>query len=224
MQACDLVLIDANGRSVRVHRALLVDKSNYFAKILNENQLEELHLNENYLIELIKYLYNREVDDRQSDFQTIKSPGLSGCGLEEEDRTASGNVVDSSIASDDIQILIQLLALSKKYEFTQLCRNLAAEINYKLGPATVLTVYRCALELDLSELKNSAKIMILSWLTRLQATKEFASLPEEAIRDILDAEPLDVESDSKLNALSVWWSQNKDCDLTDLWVKLIDRV
>lgn len=192
-QACDLILTDSNGRSVRAHKALLIDKSDYFARVLKENNLNELQLDENYLIELIQYLYNHETNEDK----------------QEEEGTG------------DIEILLHLLALSRKYEFKQLHRHLMTEINYMIRPSTVLTVYRCASELGINELKSSTRIMILSWLPLLQKTPAFHSLSEESIEDIFTSESEDVDNECKLNALSSWWSHNKEANMTNLWVRLI---
>lgn len=192
-QTCDLILTDSNGRSVRVHKALLIDKSDYFARVLKENNLDELQLDENYLIELIHYLYNHENNEDKH----------------EEESTG------------DIEILLHLLALSKKYEFKQLYRHLMVEINYMMKPSTVLVVYRCATELAIDELRNATRIMILSWLPQLQKTDLFYSLSEESIEDIFTSESADVDRECKLNALSAWWSHNKEANMTNLWVKLI---
>lgn len=192
-EACDLILTDSSGRSVRVHKALLIDKSDYFARVLKENNLHELQLDENYLIELIHYLYNHETNEDKQDEE----------------------------GADDIEILLHLLALSKKYEFRQLHRHLMVEINYMLKPSTILTVYRCAADLGIDELRNTTRIMILSWLPQLQKTAPFYSLSEESIEDIFTSEAADVDNECKLNALSVWWSHNKEANMTNLWVKLI---
>lgn len=214
IQTYDLVLIDANGRSIRAHKALLIDKSDYFAKILNDNNLHELQLNENYLVELIHYLYSCEIEDSPSTDSQMIFP-FDSYQLNDINQ-------DNAIVNGDIEVLMQLLVLSRKYGFAQLYQKLMGEINYRLGPSTVLIVYRCAQEMDIKDVKGSTKMMILSWLSQLQTTKEFLRLPEESIYDILSAEPLDVESESKLNALSAWWSHNKEADMTNLWVQLIN--
>lgn len=212
---CDLVLTDASGRSIRVHKALLMDKSDYFARLLNENNLHELQLDENYLIELIHYLYNHEVDDWQR-----SSPSQTEGFCFDEDGCTSATL-DSSITNGDLEILMQLLALSRKYSFGQLYQSIMNEINYKLRPVSVLTIYRYATELDIEELKTSTRLMILTWLPALQKTEAFLSLSEESINDIFGVEAPDVDNECKLNALSAWWSHNKEVDMTNLWVKLI---
>lgn len=213
-QLCDLVLIDADGRSIKVHKAILINKSDYFASILQANNLNELQLNEKYLVELIHYLYNHEDNEENYCLEPkVSSPSGSNLikKLDQETRVSNG----------DLEILMQLLLLSKKYGFKQLYGNLMAEINYKLGPSTVLTIYKTAHDLGIEELKNSTRLMILSCLPYLQTTNDFINLPEEAIKDILTAESWDIENDSKLNALSIWWSHNKTADMTNLWVNLI---
>lgn len=208
LQTCDLVLIDANGRSIRAHKALLIDKSEYFANLLTGSDLTELQLNEKYLVELIRYLYNHE--DRSS-----LGPHPNGSRKRDED------FADPSILNGDIEVLMQLLVLSRKYGFKQLSRDLKNEINYRLGPTTIVTVYKCARELNLQDLQDSTKLMILSWLNQLQSNNEFLTLSEDSIYDIFGSEALEIESESKLNALSVWWSHNKDADMTNLWAQLI---
>lgn len=202
-QSCDLILTDASGRSVRVHKALLMDKSDYFAQILTENNLYELQLDENYLIDLIHYLYRNEAD------------GISF--LDTED---SNNIVESNINNGDIEILMQLLALSKKYSFRYLYRDLMIEINCKIRPSSVLTIYKCAVDLGIVEIQNSTRLMILTWLPQLQQTDVFYSLSEKSIHDIFAAEAPDVDNEVKLNALSKWWSHNQTIDMTNLWVQL----
>lgn len=210
---CDLILTDTSGRSIRVHKALLMDKSDYFARILNENNLNELQVNENYLIELIHYLYSHEGDDHHHN-QSNDSAAL-------DDDCNSMMSADSSFTNGDLVILIQLSALSKKYTFRQLYRHLMNEINYKLQPSTVLTAYTYAQQLGIEELKDSTRLMILSWLPQIQKTEAFFNLSEESINNIFAVEAPDVDNECKLNALSAWWSHNKDADMTNLWVKLI---
>lgn len=203
-QTCDLLLTDANGRSIRAHKAILIDRSDYFAKLLNENNTNELHFDENHLIDLIHYLYKQEVEDQQ---------GSGPSYLIESDR-------DNAILDGDVEILMQLLALSRKYSFYQLYLKLLVEINYKLRPSTVLTIYTSARKLGLRDLQNSTRITILSWLPQLQHSREFLDLSEEAIHDIFESEACDVDNDCKLDALSAWWSNNKEVDMTNLWAKL----
>lgn len=219
-QLCDLVLTDASGRSIRVHKALLMDKSDYFARLLTENNLHELQLDENYLIELIHYLYNHEVDDRQrSSPQYHNLSQTEGFCFDEDGCTSA--TLDSNINNGDLEILMQLLALSRKYSFNQLYQSIMNEINYKLRPVSVITIYRYASELDIAELKTSTRMMILTWLPALQKTDAFLSLSEDSINDIFGVEAPDIDNDCKLNALSAWWSHNKEVDMTNLWVKLI---
>lgn len=206
-QTCDLILTDAHGRSVRAHKAILIDKSDYFAKILSENNTNEIQFDENYLIELIHYLYRHEAEDQRcSNHDSVP--------LMDEDW-------DSAIINGDVEILMQLLALSKKYHFSQLYKDLMVEINYKMRPSTVLTIYTSARDLGITDMQSSTRITILSWLPQLQQSEAFLTLSEECIRDIFDAEACDVDNDCKLNALSVWWSSNKQADMTNLWMKLI---
>lgn len=206
-QTCDLILTDAQGRSVRAHKAILIDKSDYFAKILGEKDTNVLQFDENYLVELIHYLYKHEAKDQ-------RRPDEHSVVVSEDDW-------QSDIIDGDVGILMQLLALSKKYHFSQLYKNLLVEINYKTRPSTALTIYVNARELGISELQDSSRIAILSWLPQVQQSDAFLSLSEECIRDIFDSEACDVDNNCKLNALSVWWSNNKDADMTSLWVKLI---
>lgn len=219
-QLCDLILTDANGRSIRVHKALLMDKSDYFARLLTENNLNEVQLDENYLIELIHYLYNHESDDRHRDgSQYLSLPQAESYNFEEDSSTST--TLDSSINNGDLEILMQLLALSRKYSFHQLYQSIMNEINYKLRPISVLMIYRCATEFSIEELRTSTRLMVLTWLPILQKTEAFLSLSEESIYDIFGTEAPDVDSECKLNALSAWWSHNKEADMTNLWVKLI---
>lgn len=210
-QACDLVLTDAKGRSVLVHRALLVDKSDYFARLLAANDIDTIQLNENYLIELIDYLYS--CDSRHESASSTANDAATSL-LFSDPATASIN-------HGDIEILMQLLVLAKKYEFDELHRKLMVEIDVKLGPATVLAVYKHAYRLQLDDLLRSSRIMILSLLPQLHTNEEFIGLPEELIDDLFNSEAPDIESESKLNALSAWWSRNKSADKTDLWARLV---
>lgn len=227
IQTCDLVLVDANGRSVRAHRALLIDRSDYFAKILNnDNNLQEVHLNERYLIELIHYLYNHEsMQDYDSNHTTMNvlSPIVTQNQQFQDHSSHAARTSNEalSILNGDLEILMQLLALSKKYSFNQLYQKLVSEIHYKLGPTTVITVYKYARQLDLPEVRGYTLIMILSWLPQLQTTQEFLTLTEDSIHEIFAAEAIEIESESKLNALSSWWSHNKESNMTNLWVQLI---
>lgn len=218
-QVCDLVLTDAKGRSVFVHRALLIDKSDYFARLLTENNIDRIQLNENYLIELIDYLYK---DDSNSEF-CHELESFEDFSDEEMNMTTRSEKVacDPSIDHGDIEILLQMLVLSKKYEFGDLYRKLKVEITVRLGSTTVLTIYRCAAQLGIDDLLASARIMILSLLPELHMREEFVSLPEHLIDDLFNYEPPDIESESKLNALSSWWSHNKSADKTGLWAKLV---
>lgn len=230
MQAFDLVLTDASGRSVRAHRALLMDKSDYFARILDDHSLRELQLNENYLIELIHYLYSHDSDyGRPPETASLAiSPDILYQPSHDDRYTMSSsddNTVAQSntapMANGEIEILMRLLILSRKYGFRQLYRNLVNEINFKMGPSTVITIYTSACELGLQEFLDSTKLMILSWLPQLQTSAEYLSLPELAIRDIFSAEEPEIETESKLNALSAWWSHNEEAKMTDLWVKIM---
>lgn len=249
MQTYDLVLTDANGRSVRAHRALLMDKSDYFARILDDHNLKELQLNENYLIELIHYLYAHDSDYNQpvdtSQLAVSPSALYNHYGQQTDDHMAqplpagpedssdanadSGSSstavmldgANSTITNSDIEILMRMLLLSKKYGFRQLYRSLMNEINYKLSPHTAIIVYKCARELDIQEFLDQTRMMILSWLPQLQLSEEFLSLSEDSIRDIFSAESAEVESESKLDALSAWWSSNKQANMTDLWVNFM---
>ena len=234
----DLVLTDISGRSIRAHKALLIDKSDYFARILKENNLDELRLDEKYLIELIHYLYNHELEHQRGlhDSPMARISPASPYSPSAHHRRASQqpyaqvdesgclviNQPANSSVNGDVEILMQLLRLSRKYGFQQLYQKLLEEIYYKLDPDTVLTVYRCANQSDVEQLRSSAQIMILSWLPKLQKTREFLELPEDAIYDIYQAEPLEIESECKLNALSAWWTRNQEADMTNLWVQLIN--
>lgn len=229
-QSFDLVLTDANGRSVRAHRALLIDKSEYFASILNDHNLKELQLNENYLVELIHYLYRHDSDYGEPELNAGVQASLSPRSITvwDSEFPATLHRAQPISPSDtippstgDIDILMKLLVLSRKYCFRQLCRSLLNEINYKLGPATAIAIYKSAKELDVKEFIDPTRMVILSWLPQIQAMEEFLSLPEAAIRDIFDAERPEIESESKLDALSAWWSQNKEANMTDLWVKIM---
>lgn len=211
-QVCDLVLTDAKGRSVLVHKALLIDRSDYFARLLAASDVDKVQLNENYLIELIDYLYRCDSDSKYE----------SGSSLGSANDGHSVLINDSaSIDHGDIEILLQLLVLAKKYEFEELHRKLMIEIDVKLGPATVLAVYRYAAQLNIEDLLKASRVMILSLLPQLHKSEDFTSLPEELIDDLFNSEAPDIESESKLNALSAWWSRNKDADKTDLWAKLV---
>lgn len=242
MQTYDLVLTDANGRSVRAHRALLMDKSDYFARILDDHNLKELQLNENYLIELIHYLYAHDSDYSQpvDSSQLAVPPDTLYDNNQTTQRTddhlyhreptssplleSSSSTMDrsgSTITNSDIDILMRMLLLSKKYSFRQLYRSLMNEISYKLSPNTAVIVYKCAREFELTEFLDSTRMMILSWLPQLQSTEEFLSLKEDAIRHIFCAESPDIESECKLDALSAWWSSNKQANMTDLWVSFM---
>lgn len=229
-QSFDLVLTDANGRSVRAHRALLVDKSEYFASVLQDHDLKELQLNENYLIELIQYLYRHDSDYGEPQVEGGQTP-VSSPGLMNQDNdfvmtepasprpdSPSDTIPPST---GDIGILLKLLVLSRKYCFRQLYRSLLNEINYKLEPSTAVVVYRLSKELEVQEFVDQTKMMILSWLPRIKTSEDFLSLPEGAIRDIFCAEGPEIESESKLDALSAWWSHNKEANMTDLWVKIM---
>lgn len=212
----DLLLVDANGKSIRAHKALLIEKSDYFAKLLSDNNLREIQLNENYLIELIRYLYSYEKEGHQGtrNFQNQVENEIGYC--DEEHDSSMGSSIN-----DDLVILMQLLALSRKYSFERLCRSLMDEISYKLQPSTVVTIYSYAVELGIEELQDSTKLMILTWLPQVQNTEAFYSLSEESVINIFSIESPDIDSECKLNALSAWWSHNKDTDMTNLWVKLI---
>lgn len=217
-QLCDLILTDASGRSVRVSKALLIDKSDYFAKILCENKLDQLHLDENYLVDLIHYLFSQEREtDEYSDNQAVRVYPSSHA----YENGSPDNSSDAIINNSDIEILMQLLALCKKYGFNQLYRKIISEINYKIQPSSVINVYKCATDLQLDELRQATKFMILSWLPQVQTTSAYHNLPESAIIEIFEAESPDIDNECKLNALSVWWARNTDADMTSLWVKLI---
>lgn len=207
-QTYDLILTDANGRSIRVHKALLIDKSDYFASILSENNSEVIHLDEKYLLELITYLYNferRTLD--QADMTDVDSAQLyyNGAGS------------NRSPLHDDIEMLMHLLALSEKYAFHQLYQELMAEIDYRLRPSSVIIVFNCAKKLGIERLERQAKLMILTWLPELYTTDLFLMLPEESIMSIFTSESPEVDTDCKLDALSAWWSRNKNSDMTSLW-------
>lgn len=214
-QVCDLVLTDAKGRSVLVHRALLIDKSDYFARLLAANDIDKIQLNENYLIDLIDYLYRCDSEDSKYDSDWSSDGANDGHNALMNDSAAA------SIDHGDIEILLQLLVLAKKYEFEELHRKLMIEINVKLGPATVLAVYKYAAQLNIEDLLKSSRIMILSLLPELHRNEEFISLPEELIDDLFNSEAPDIECESKLNALSAWWSRNTSADKTGLWAKLV---
>jgi len=234
-----------------------MDKSTYFAQLLNEHDSKELQINENYLVELIHYLYSRDSDfseqdltqlcasppsiDQKNDLQVAQRLSRQNDTHEDHDtgndevpvdettqnfqhsHTTHGPIspIDTSTISGDIEILMHMLVLAKKYSFNQLYKILLDEINYKLSPLTAIRVYKCACELNLSEFRSQTRIMILSWLPSLQLREEFLTLPQGAIYDIFNAESPDIERDSKLDALSLWWSRNKNVDLTELWVKIM---
>lgn len=226
MQAYDLVLTDANGRSVRAHRALLMNKSDYFARLLDDHNLKELQLNENYLIELINYLYYHDSDSggpSESKLSTSASHALDRSSPRDNAIVSTSSATKDSMLlnHEDIEVLMRLLMLSRKYDFKQLYRSLLNEINFKLGPATAITVYKGCNELGIDEFLEPTKLMILSWLPHLQTTEEFLYLPETAIRDIFGAEEPEIESESKLDALSAWWSHNKQANMTDLWARIM---
>ena len=241
LKTCDLVLTDASGRSVRAHRALLMDRSEYFARLLNEHDLKEMHLDENYLVELIHFLYSQESDYADQDLARLDArlssgppgkgaTGGGGCGggncEHQAQQRAADDVgplspVDTSLISGDLEILMNLLVLARKYSFRQLGEIILAEINYQLGPLTAVVVYNCATELDLPELRAQARMMILSCLPLLQAREDYLGLSREAIYDIFSAEDPSIEFETKLDALSTWWSRNKSVDLTDLWASLM---
>lgn len=208
--SCDLILTDANGRSVRVHRALLIDKSEYFAKLLADNNSTIIHLDERYLVELIRYLYKYENISMSSDNEI--NFHNKGCYYKDD---------DPSIHHGDMEILMNLLALSDKYAFVQLHGELMSQIEYRLSPASVITVYNCALRLGIKKLEEQTKLMILSWLPQVCNSRSFLNLSEESINQIFLSESPDVDNECKLNALSAWWSHNKDADMTNLWVALI---
>lgn len=211
-QVCDLILTDSNGRSIRVHKALLMDKSDYFAQVLTDHNLNELRINENYFIELIQYLYNHEQAEERRQIMHPEN---------RDDDNDDGMELESDLVNQDTEILMQLLALSRKYSFKQLYRHLMNEINYKLRPQSVLIIFSLASNLGVTELVESTKLMILSWLPQLQKTRAFYNLSEDSIYNIFAAEAPDIDNECKLNALSAWWSHNKEADMTRLWVKLI---
>lgn len=214
----DLILVDANGRSIRAHKALLIEKSDYFARILNESNIREIQLNENYLVELIRYLYNYEKEGYQSVRNHQIQPELEISYFDDDSNCTNP---ESSINNGDLVILMQLLALSRKYSFRKLYISLMNEINYKIRPSSVVTIYSCAVELGIEELQESTKLMILTWLPQVQNTEAFHNLSEESVIDIFSIESPDIDNECKLNALSAWWSRNKEVDMTNLWVKLI---
>lgn len=219
-EECDFVLTDANGRSVRVHKALLIDKSDYFAQLFSENNLTELQLDENYLLEMIRYLYNHEGDS------PYMSPQSTSFSADDEhivniQNNHSLNEESKNCLNGDIEILMHLLCLSKRYYFNQLYVNILNEIECKISPATVVTVYKLSKELDLCEVVDSTRLLILSWLPQVQKAETFLSLTVEYIYDIFESEENDIDNECKLNALSAWWAQNKDQDMTNLWLKLI---
>lgn len=210
-QTYDLVLTDADGRSVRVHKALLIDRSEYFARVLTDHESNAIHLDERYLVELINYLYRSErcaspADDRMN--------MASGIAVDTEN-------LNNSFDQGDTEILMHLLSLSAKYGFHQLHRELAVEVSYRLSPASVITVFNCAVKLGMKKLIDETKLMILSWLPQLHNTDQFLSLSEDSINQIFLHESPEIDSECKLNALSVWWSRNRQADMTNLWVKLI---
>lgn len=248
VKQCDLVLTDAKGRSIRVHRQILVNASDYFAKILADTNLLELRLDETYLIELIRYLYRFERERKRPRTEldvinhqhvepsaalntavaTTLTPDRSDDDDEDvddsygEDNDNNGSFyVDSDILHGDIEILMQLLVLSERYHFRQLYRDLMAEINYMLRPSSVVVVFECASRLSIKKLEDTAKLMILSWLPQIYKTRPFLRLSEKAIRSIFASEAPEVDNECKLNALSAWWSKNQDADMTNLWVTLI---
>lgn len=214
----DLILVDANGRSIRAHKALLMEKSDYFARILNDGNIREIQLNENYLVELIRYLYSCEKEGSPSIRHHQIQPDSEISYFDDDSNCTNP---ESSINNGDLVILMQLLALSRKYCFRKLYISLMNEINYKIRPSTVVTIYSCAVELGIEELQESTKLMILTWLPQVQNTEAFYNLSEESVIDIFSIESPDIDNECKLNALSAWWSRNKDIDMTNLWVKLI---
>lgn len=221
-QVCDLVLTDAKGRSLLVHRALLIDKSEYFARLLTENNVSKIQLNENYLVELIDYLYKYD-SDSESSYELGPVEDVSDddqCLVSRNEKAVS----DPSVDHGDIEILLQMLVLAKKYQFDELYRRLKVEIIVRLGSSTVLTVYKCAAQLNIDDLMKSARIMILSLLPELYVKEEFVSLSEELFDNLFNSEALDIDSESKLNALSSWWSHNKRADKTELWAKLVNSA
>lgn len=214
-KTCDLILTDAIGRSIHVHRGLLIDTSDYFATLLKQNNLNAVHLDEKYLLEMIHYLYRYENEQRNSHSSRTLDYRWDG-QLNIEDMTR-----DPSIMNGDLEILMNLLIISAKYSFKQLYSYLLGEINCRISPSSVIQIYNLSSKLGLNSFKQQTKIMILTWLPQLIQTESFLQLPEAAIHDIFSCEPEDIDNEYKLNALSAWWSRNKQSDMTNLWMKLI---
>lgn len=202
-ETADLVLSDNKGQSIRVHKSLLANRSEYFAELFRSNNkasdLEELQLDENNLIDLIHYLYDHE----------------------DVDHDAGDDMADDDLLNGEIEILMRLLALAKKYRFKQLYTNLSSEINLKLKAETAVEIYRCSKLLDLLDIVETCKPLILSWLPIIQMTSSFKELLAADIYDIFTSEKSDIDRECKLNALSLWWSHNKDKDITNLWTSLV---
>lgn len=214
-QSCDLILTDAVGRTIHVHKGLLIDTSDYFATLLRQNNLNAVHLDEKYLLEMIHYLYRYENEQRHSHASRSLDYRWDGqLNIEDMNR-------DPTIMNGDLLILMNLLIISEKYSFKQLHSYLLGEINCRISPSSVIQIYTLSCQLSLNQFKQQTKIMILTWLPQLIQTESFLQLPEEAIHDIFSCEPEDIDNEVKLNALSSWWSRNKQSDMTNLWMKLI---
>lgn len=214
-QTCDLILTDAVGRSIYVHKGLLIDTSDYFATLLKENNLNAVHLDEKYLLEMIHFLYRYENEQRNS--HTSRSLDYRSdytLNIEELNR-------DPNIMNGDLDILMNLLIISQKYSFKRLYSYLLGEINCRISPSSVIQIYNLSCQLKLDQFLQQTKMMILTWLPQLIQTESFLQLPEGAIHDIFSYEPEDIDNEYKLNALSAWWSRNKQSDMTSLFMKLV---
>lgn len=261
LKTCDLILTDARGRSMRVHRGLLINNSDYFAQLLRQNNLDTLHLDEKYLLELINYLYKYEslnlsrfdrVDfeiQQQPNQRQLAAPFPMSLDSSSNPNSASLNIVNDQnqssssslgstqtmptilsrtrqqeslrIMNGDIEILMNLLVLANKYGFRQLFKDLMGKIHSRMSPSSIITIYNQATSLNLIEIQQQTRLMILSWLPYIIRSQAFLSLPEEAIRDIFSCEQADIDTELKLNALSAWWTKNKDSDMTNLWKELM---
>lgn len=121
---------------------------------------------------------------------------------------------------DELTVLMNTLALAKRRNFkhlaTRLCNLIADQTTHK----TISTIYRLACKLELEPERSSSKLLLLSWLPLAQHLSNFRELPVELIVELLSFEDADIDRESKLNALSSWWSQNRSSDVTNLWISL----
>lgn len=301
-QPSDIVLLtDSNGRTIKVKKSLLMDSSEYFAELLSRSDNpDKLHINENYLIEMMEYLYNNEsmLDDQSnleqaaSDepnddtplsthiqmhqrrlrsrrrrrrtwarvaqsgrtrsrsrsssedrdfqeeidrlFQSILNIDLEPVARVEQDDTevrmrnerneqkqAEYTEIADNLIHSDLEILLHLLRFSEQYKFKSLGSRLASEVDMILKPSTVIPIFKLAKQLNLKDIESKTKLLILSWLPFVQKTKAFLTIPAQYIYEIFESENVDIDSECKLNALSAWWTHNKEKDMTNLWIKLI---